>query len=189
MADTKPAVPQNFWASKKRTEKITRYSVWVVLVLGSIVMLTPMVWMLSTSMKVRADVFAIPPIWIPHPLHWENYPTAWTVNHMFDSEGVTFTNYLINTLIIAVTNCIGVTLSSSLVAFAFARLRFPGRGILFIFCLATMMVPDQVTMIPTFILYKTIGWYDTFLPLIFPSFLGGGAYNIFLMRQFFMTIP
>jgi multiple sugar transport system permease protein len=84
---------------------------------------------------------------------------------------------------------LGTTLSSALVAFAFARLRFPGRDTLFILCLATLMVPSQVTMIPTFILFKTLGWYDTFYPLIVPAFLGGGAYNIFLMRQFFMTIP
>jgi multiple sugar transport system permease protein len=94
-----------------------------------------------------------------------------------------------NTLTIAVLSCLGATMSSSLVAFAFARLRFPGRGPLFLLCLATMMVPAQVTMIPTFILFKNLGWYDTFYPLIVPAFLGGGAYNIFLMRQFFMSIP
>jgi multiple sugar transport system permease protein len=95
----------------------------------------------------------------------------------------------VNTLIITVGTCLGVTLSSSLVAFAFARLRFPGRDILFLLCLATLMVPSQVTMIPTFVLFKSLGWYDTFYPLIVPAWLGGGAYNIFLMRQFFMSIP
>ena len=179
----------NFWASKRRLEKASRVVVSLVLVAGSFAMLLPIVWMLSTSFKTRADVFSIPPVWIPNPLHFENYPKAWTISGMFASEGVTFTNYLINTVIIATGNCLGATLSASLVAFAFARLRFPGRGILFTLCLATMMVPDQVTMIPTFILFKTLGWYDTFLPLMVPAWLGGGAYNIFLMRQFFMTIP
>ncbi len=144
--------------------------------------------------------------------HPENYHQAWIVSGNFAGEdwrllqgfypkglewnlpgitfhGVTFTTYLLNTLLIAIFNCIGVTISSSLVAFAFARLRFPLRGPLFIICLATMMVPTQVTMIPTFILFKSLHWVDTFYPLIVPAFLGGGAYNIFLMRQFFMSIP
>jgi multiple sugar transport system permease protein len=190
---------EGFWASKRRIEKITQISVTIMLVAGSIVMMLPIVWMLSTSFKARTDVFAVPPIWIPDPLHFENYPAAWTVAGMYSSEpwsffgipfqGVTFTTYTVNTLIIAIMGCVGVTMSSSIVAFAFARLRFPGRGPLFLICLATMMVPAQVTMIPTFVLFKTLGWYDTLYPLIVPAFLGGGAYNIFLMRQFFMTIP
>lgn len=193
------AAPEGFWASKRRTEKITRITVTILLVIGSIIMMLPIIWMLSTSFKTRINVFSVPPVWIPTPLHWENYPTAWNVSGMYASEdwsflgipfhGVTFTTYTLNTLTIAVLSCLGTTFSSSLVAFAFARLRFPGRGPLFLICLATMMVPPQVTMIPTFILFKSAGWYDTFYPLIVPAFLGGGAYNIFLMRQFFMSIP
>lgn len=193
------AAPNGFWASKRRTEKIIRSVVFVILLIGSITMLLPVIWMLITSFKARADVFAVPPIWFPHPLHFENYPEAWTVEGMYSSEtwsffgipiqGITFTTYTVNTLIISVLSCVGTTFSSSLVAFAFARLRFPGRGPLFLLCLATMMVPTQVTMIPTFIEFKSLGWYDTFYPLIVPAFLGGGAYNIFLMRQFFMSIP
>jgi multiple sugar transport system permease protein len=178
-----------FWASKRRTEKYTKIVVVILLSLGAITMVFPVIWMLSTSLKEPTQVFAIPPIWIPNPPHFENYSKAWTISGMYASEGITFTNYTINTVIIALSNCIGVTLSASLVAFAFARLRFPGRGPLFVLCLGTMMVPPQVTMIPTFILFKTVGWYDTFYPLIVPAFLGGGAYNIFLMRQFFMSIP
>ncbi|HEY5038908.1 MAG TPA: carbohydrate ABC transporter permease [bacterium] len=190
MNDKTLTVSENgFWASKRRTEKYTRIIVSVILALGAIAMLLPIIWMLSTSFKTPTEVFAIPPIWIPSPLHFENYGKAWTISGMYTSEGITFTNYTINTLIIAVTDCVGVTLSSSLVAFAFARLRFPGRGPLFTLCLATMMVPTQVTMIPSFVLFKSMGWYDTFYPLIVPAFLGGGAYNIFLMRQFFMSIP
>lgn len=201
------AAPNGFWASKRRNEKITKVIVTILLVLGSISMMLPIFWMLSTSFKDPTDVFRVPPVWIPHPLHLENYPNAWNImdpntgraafppgNYSWSFFGITidginFTTYLVNTLIIAVTSCLGVTLSSSFVAFAFARLRFPGRGPLFILCLATMMIPQQVTMIPTFMLFKSIGWYDTFYPLIVPAWLGGGAYNIFLMRQFFMTIP
>ncbi len=181
--------PNGFWASKRRTEKITKIFTTIVLSIGAVSMILPVIWMLSTSLKTPTEVFAVPPIWIPHPLHFENYPKAWTINNMYISEGITFTTYTINTLIIALSGCVGVTLTSSLVAFAFARLRFPGRGPLFILCLATMMIPTQVTMIPTFILFKSMGWYDTYYPLIVPAFLGGGAYNIFLMRQFFMSIP
>jgi multiple sugar transport system permease protein len=201
---TTSGAPNGFWASKRRNEKIIKIIVTIFLILGSFSMMLPIIWMLSTSFKSPTEVFLVPPVWIPHPLHGENYPNAWNIIGsngvgMFASEdwslfgipihGVNFTTYLFNTLVISITSCVGVTLSSSLVAFAFARLRFPGRGPLFILCLATMMVPPQVTMIPTFILFKTIGWYNTFYPLIVPAFLGGGAYNIFLMRQFFMTIP
>lgn len=181
--------PGGHWASKKRNEAITRAVVSVILALGAITMIAPILWMVSTSLKDPMEIFAIPPVWIPSPLHFENYPKAWNISGMYASEGITFTTYLINTLIIACLSCIGTTLSSSVVAFAFARLRFPWRGPLFILCLATLMVPAQVTMIPSFILFKTINWYDTFYPLIVPAFLGGGAYNIFLMRQFFMSIP
>ncbi|SRR5579871_161016 len=209
------AAPNGFWASKRRTENVTRWTVFVVLVVGSITMLLPVVWMLITSFKTRADVFAVPPpnstffqtlkFWIPIPPHPENYPQAWTVSGMYSGDswsffgipvqGITFTTYTLNTLFIAVCGCLGTTLSSSLVAFAFARLRFPGRGPLFLLCLATMMVPTQVTMIPTFILFRNMPaflggpWYNNFFPLVVPAFLGGGAYNIFLMRQFFMSIP
>ncbi len=200
-----------FWASKKKIERYTRIFTFIVLGIGAITMLFPIVWMISTSFKEATQVFAIPPVWIPNPLHWENYPKAWNISGMYSSDisgflsgfytsddgaflgikfqGINFTTYFFNTLTISVLSCLGTTISSSVVAFAFARLRFPGRGPLFLLCLATMMVPPQVTMIPSFILFKSIGWYNTFYPLIVPAFLGGGAYNIFLMRQFFMSIP
>jgi len=199
MNELSQAPAGNFWASKRRIEKYTRYFTYVLLTVGAISMILPIIWMLSTSFKSPTEVFAVPPVWIPNPLHLENYPKAWNISGMYSSDtwslfgiqiqGITFTTYLCNTLMIAIFSCLGVTISSSLVAFAFARLRFPGRGPLFILCLATMMVPNQVTMIPQFILFKSWGWYDTFWPLIFPAWLGGGAYNIFLLRQFFMSIP
>ena len=105
-----------------------------------------------------------------------------------DNKG-SFWLYLWNTLFITAVNVVGVLSSSAVVAYAFARLRFPGRGWLFVLVLATMMVPGQVTMIPTFILFSKLGWTNTFLPLTLPAFFGGGAYNVFLLRQFFMSIP
>lgn len=205
MATPNTKTANGFWASKKRAERISQIIVTILLLAGSVAMMLPVIWMLSTSFKTRADVFAVPPTWIPDPLHVENYPNAWNIVDpntgvaMFaqDSweffgitiQGVNFTTYLVNTLVISLSACIGTTLSAALVAFAFARLRFPGREFLWYLCLATMMVPAQVTMIPQFILFKSVGWYDTFWPLIVPCWLGGGAYYIFLLRQFFMTIP
>lgn len=112
---------------------------------------------------------------------WGNYREAWTAKP--------FARYTLNTLIITLSCIVGQVLSASLVAFGFSRLRFPGRGPLFLVVLATMMLPSQVTMIPQFLIYRSFGWIDTFLPLIVPSFLGGGAFFIFLFRQFFMTLP
>ncbi len=198
MSQTTP-VANNFWASKRRQERVTNTIVLIILVLGAFTMLAPLVWMLSTSLKTPTEVFAVPPIWIPDPPQWGNYAKAWRVSDIFASDswsilwvriqGITFSTYAWNTFVITTIACAGVTLSSALVAFAFARLRFPGRDILFLACLATLMVPSQVTMIPTFILFKSMGWYDTFYPLTIPAWMGGGAYNIFLMRQFFMSIP
>jgi multiple sugar transport system permease protein len=113
--------------------------------------------------------------------HWENYPEAWTAKP--------FARYTLNTVIITLACIFGQVLSASLVAFGFARLRFPGRVPLFFLVLSTMMLPSQVTMMPHYLIYRSLGWIDTFLPLIVPSFLGGGAFFIFLFRQFFMTLP
>jgi multiple sugar transport system permease protein len=113
--------------------------------------------------------------------HWENYVTAWTAKP--------FTRYTLNTVFITLACIVGQVLSASLVAFGFARLRFPGRNVLFLVVLSTMLLPSQVTMIPHYLIYRWVGWIDTFLPLIVPSFLGGGAFFIFLFRQFFMTLP
>lgn len=196
MSETDAKKPTGFWESKRRIAFWTKIFVVIVLSFGALSMLFPILWMVATSLKDPIAVSAKPDsftewvqYWFPYPFQFENYPNAWNIGGMYASEGITFTTYTVNTLIIAISSCIGVAFSSSLVAFAFARLRFPGRGPLFILCLATMMVPPQVTMIPTYIFFRTIQWTDTFLPLIVPAFLGGGAYNIFLMRQFFMTIP
>jgi multiple sugar transport system permease protein len=116
---------------------------------------------------------------------WSNYAKAWAPKALDE----TFNKYLMNTLIITITGIIGVLLSSTFVAYGFARFKFPYRDELFFLMISTMMIPTQVTMIPTFILFKYLGWIDTFAPLIVPTFFGGGAFNIFLMRQFLMTVP
>jgi ABC-type glycerol-3-phosphate transport system permease component len=152
---------------------------YLVLVVGSIMVMAPLIWMVSTSLKLRAKVFIFPPELIPNPVMWSNYPEALTK--------VPFLTFGLNTVTITVLAVLGEVISSAIVAYAFSRLRWPGRNTLFIFVLATMMLPGQVTMIPVFILFKEINWLDTFLPLIVPSWFGVPFY-IFLLRQFFMTI-
>lgn len=147
----------------------------------SIVFMIPMAWMLSTSLKEQGQVFTYPPVWIPNPIRWVNYSDVLTVAPLL--------RWLANTSIIAVSSTVAVVISSSMVAFGFARLRFPGRDVLFALVLATMMLPGIVTLIPRFIMFKWCGWLDTFLPMIVPACFGGGGYNIFLVRQFYRTIP
>jgi multiple sugar transport system permease protein len=160
-----------------------------VLVLLCIPFILPLVWMISTSLKTDAQIF--PPedqqsapislmSLIPRPIHWRNYPDALVT--------VPFHIYLRNTLFLCVMNVFGAVLSSAIVAYGFARLQFRGREVLFMLMISTMALPGQVTMIPVFKLFQTLGWYGTFLPLIVPAFFGN-AFFIFLLRQFFRTIP
>ena len=154
---------------------------YAVMIALSVIFLIPLAWMISSSLKQQGDVFAYPPIWIPNPPQWGNYAEA--------LRRAPLLTWLKNTAIITLLTIIGNVLSSSFVAFGFARLRFPGKNALFILLLSTMMLPEAVTLIPRFILFRSLGWIDTLLPLIVPAFFGGGAYNIFLMRQFYLTIP
>jgi multiple sugar transport system permease protein len=154
---------------------------YVLLIAGALVLLSPAAWMVSTSLKSQDQLYQDPKAWIPKPFMWENYRIAWF-------EKGHFTLYLRNSLLIAICNVIGQVLSSALVAYAFARLRWPGREVLFVICISTMMLPGQVTMIPIFVMFTEIGWMDTFLPLIVPGFFGV-PFFIFLLRQFFRGIP
>jgi len=167
--------------SKRRADLIKMAVVYLLLGLGAIFVCIPFVWMLSTSLKDEASVFLFPPEWVPRPVQPQNYLEAMTVLPF----GVFFRNTLITTLV----PIVGALASCSLVAYSFSRLRWPGRDALFLIVLATMMLPEQVTMIPQFILFKNLGWVDTFWPLIIPPYFAVGSFNIFLLRQFFMTIP
>lgn len=155
----------------------------LVLIAFSIVMLIPFVWLISTSLKIRGTEFVFPPVWIPRPAVWSNYYTA------FFESGLPFPRFLLNTAIITVASMAGTLFSSSLAGFGFARMRFPARDQLFLLVLSTLMLPEIVTQIPSYLLFRLFGWIDTFLPFIVPAFLGGSAFNIFLFRQFFMSIP
>ena len=149
-------------------------------VLGVLVIL-PFIWMVSTSLKEPGAIFVYPPAWIPDPIVWSNYPRALTT--------VPFGTFFVNTSLITATSLVGTLLSASLAAYSFSRLRWPGRDVVFFLVLSTLMLPHQVTLIPQFIIFRELGWIDTLLPLIVPWFFGGGPFNIFLLRQFLMTIP
>jgi multiple sugar transport system permease protein len=154
--------------------------VYGLLVIGAIVFLLPFLWMVSTSLKVSSEVFTYPPSFLPSSFQWRNYLDGWTA--------LPFNTFLTNSLIITCTNVVGNLLSCSLVAFGFARLRARGRGLLFLLVLGTMMIPNEVTMVPRFILFKELHWVNTLLPLTVPAWFGY-AFFIFLLRQFFMSIP
>jgi len=145
-----------------------------------LVFLGPFLWLTSTSLKTDKAMFRMPPQFIPDPITFEHYEHAVT---KFPAL-----RYTANTLLIVVLSTLGTLLSCSMAAYAFSRLRWPDRGILFSLILATMMLPGQVTMIPVYILFTKLRWIDTFLPLIVPAFFGN-AFFIFLLRQFFLTIP
>jgi len=169
-------VAQGVWRRPSPGRVVT----YVVLVALAALYLMPLIWMVGTSLKTGPQSVAAPPIWIPDPVVLQNYPDA--------LAKIDFPVALRNTLIYAVPSMILTVVSCSIVAYGFARVRWPGRDILFVICLATMMLPSQVTFIPLYIIYAKLGWVGTFLPLIVPS-LFGAPFFIFLLRQFFLGIP
>ncbi|MGA9349368.1 MAG: carbohydrate ABC transporter permease [Anaerolineae bacterium] len=160
---------------------LSRAVIWVVLVVGAVVMMVPLLWMVSSSFKLEQKVFQFPPQLIPNPFRLANYVDALTYKP--------FPIYLKNTVFLVLMNELAVLLASSFCAYGFARIRFAGRELWFAIVLATMMVPYVVTLVPQFVIFSRLHWVDTFLPLIVPQFFGGGAFYIFLLRQFFRTIP
>lgn len=170
--------------TKRRSVRklIGRIVLYLIIIAGVIVISFPFAFMISTSLKSDAQSIAWPIEWIPKPIVWGNYIRGWT-------EYLPFNTFLKNSIIVSLGCVAGVVLSSSLVAFGFARLRWWGRDILFILVLSTIMLPIVVVLIPRFILFKHFGWINTFYPLIVPWWFGGGPFNIFLLRQFFMSIP
>ncbi len=159
-----------------------RALIYLALTIASVAFLFPLFWMLSTSLKVKAQVMAMPPQLIPNPIRWANYVDTLT------APDFPFLTLLKNTLTYGVIETFGIVISCTLAAYAFGRLRWPGRDLCFILTLASMMVPGTVTLIPTFLVFKYLGWIGSMLPLIVPGFFGS-PFNIFLLRQFFMTIP
>jgi multiple sugar transport system permease protein len=165
----------------------------LVLILGAVAMLVPFVWMLSTSLKPPDQLFTVPPTWIPRPLQLDTYVKAMSAGN--------FGRYALNSLLLAVANMLSNVLLSAFAGYAFARLKFPGREVLFVLVLATLMVPYQVTIIPLFVIVRHIplfggndglgqggiGWINSYWGLIVPGAVG--AFGIFMLRQFFQTLP
>ena len=164
-----------------RSSHLWRLLVHVILLASAFVIFFPILWMISSSLKPTAMVVSYPPRLIPSVFRWANF---------VDMFGLApFGRYAWNSAQIVSLNVLGTVLSASLVAFGFARLRFPLRDFWFIIVLSTMMLPSVVTLVPVYVIMSKLGWIDSFKPLVVPSFFGGGAFYIFLLRQFFSTIP
>ncbi len=155
--------------------------VYFLCILGSVLMLIPLAWLVRSSVMSLGQIFTFPPEWIPSPWRWENYPQALT--------SIPFFRYFVNTLVILVPSVLGTVVTSTLAAYGFSRLQWPGRDIVFGILLTTLMLPYAVTLIPTFLLWASLGLVGTYWPLIVPHLFGGGIFYIFLLRQFFMTLP
>jgi multiple sugar transport system permease protein len=153
--------------------------IYAALIFGAFFMVMPFLYMLSTSLKPQNQVFLYPPRWIPNPIVWANYPTA--------AVRLTLLAFL-NSVFFTAAIVLGQGLITTMGGFAFARLKFPGKNVIFLGYLGTMMIPFVVTMIPTFVIVARLGWQDTYQGLIVPI-LASGAFGTFLFRQFFMSIP
>ena len=164
--------------------RLVHVLLWGVLIVGAVVMLFPFVWLVRSALMTDDQIFISPPEWIPNPFAWSNFSDALTA--------VPFFQYFLNTMIIEVFVVTGTVLTCSLAAFSFARLRWRGRNLVFGLLLTGVMLPYAVTLVPTFVMWGYLGALDTFIPLIVPAWFagaGGGVFNIFLLRQFFLTIP
>ena len=173
-------MPRSVLKRVRVSEILTRFLLYLVLVILGLSFALPLLWMISTSLKTDPQVYTVPPIWIPNPMRFQNYVEVWTRRP--------FGLWFANTLKYCVPSTIGVVVSSVLVAYSFSRIRWWGRDVMFFLCIATMMIPFQVQMIPLYIIFRKLGWNDSYKPLIIPTFFGN-AYYIFMLRQFFMTIP
>jgi multiple sugar transport system permease protein len=150
------------------------------LLVGCIIMAFPFIWMVLSSLKTEPEIFIFPPRWLPAAPQWSNYIRV--------MEAMPFGWFIYNSFKISILGVIGQLLSCSLAAYAFARIRFPGREAVFMVWLACLMIPYQVTLIPQYLLFRNFGWLDTHYPLFLPHFFGG-VFGTFLLRQFFLTIP
>lgn len=171
-----PTVPERNWGPI-----LHKVFVYTCLVVGTVVIMIPFFWMITTSLKKSGTEFTFPIEWLPNPPRWKNYVDGWTV--------LPFNRWAVNSVRISALAIAGSVISSAIVGFGFGRIRFPGRDALFLLVLATMMLPFPSVIVPLFLLFKRIGWIDTILPLTVPTFFGANAFFIFLLRQFFRTLP
>lgn len=167
--------------SQKKNKLLSRTLTYIVLILAAVICLFPFLWMISTSFKPMSDIYKMPPTLIPEHGTIENFIEGW--------KGANFQMYFKNTAVITLLATVGTVFSSSIVAYGFARFQSRMSKFLFMVLLGTMMLPTQVTLIPQYLLFYKMGMVDTIWPLVIPSWLGGGAFNIFLFIQFFRTLP
>jgi multiple sugar transport system permease protein len=167
--------------SRRVRGTITNAVRYLILLPLVVIFIFPFIWMVLTSLKTPAQINSVSPVWIPLPPQWNNYAAALR-------EYLPFGRPVLNTLAVASLTIVGTLVFSSLVAYGFAKMEFPGRNLLFGILLSTMMIPFMVRLIPLFIIYRQLGWLDTLYPLWVPAFFGTPFY-IFFMRQFFRTIP
>lgn len=172
----------------KIRELIIQLLTYIVLVAVGLIILFPCLIMLTTSLKADVNLFQVPIQWIPDPVKWSNYPEAFVKMDQI-AHGLTFVRVLSNTLFVTLLGMVAELCAVSIVAYGFARFRFAGRKIIFFTMLATMMLPGIILIIPTFMIWKGLGLIDTYDPLVTAAWLGGGAWAVFLMRQFMMNIP
>ncbi len=148
---------------------------------AGLVFLIPLFWMLTTSLKTDSQFMSVPIVWIPKPFVWTNYIDA--------VKAFPFLRYFWNTAFISILKVLGTILTAALAAYAFTKLKWKGRDTIFYITVATMFLPLQVLVVPTYLIFSKLGWINTYLPLIVPAFLGGGAFGIFMLRQFFVSLP
>jgi ABC-type glycerol-3-phosphate transport system permease component len=167
--------------SRKRLREALRAAIsYTVLVIGAAIFLFPLYWQVTTSLKTASDAMRFPPVWFPSPPQWSNY--------LILIERFPMLLYFRNSLLVSASVIVGTVLSNSLAAYGFARLRMPGRDKIFMLLLSTLMVPGAVLIIPQFVMFQRLHWVNTYRPLIVPAFFGG-PFSVFLLRQFFTTIP
>ncbi len=167
--------------SQKNARRIGRILTYLVLIFAAVICLFPFLWMISTSFKVTSEIYKMPPSLLPEHPTVENFVEGW--------KGADFGLYFRNSLFVTILATVGTVLSSSFVAYGFARFHSRTSGFLFNILLATLMLPTQVTLIPQYLMFNNLGMINTYFPLILPSWLGGGAFNIFLFIQFFRSLP
>lgn len=165
----------------RNRKRISRTILYTLLVLGAIIWIFPLYWIVRTAFMEFSQIRQYPPVFFPNPITFDNFTVG--------LQSLPFDRYYLNTFIITLSCVLGTIITSSLSAYAFSRLRWPGRDKIFSLLLTGMMLPNAVTLIPTFLGWSKVGGIDTFLPLIVPSWLGGGAFSIFLLRQFFLGVP
>src|ERR1700728_1285042 len=187
MISAQPALPVTgapVWrrSLRSRLRKVgASASKHLVLIVLSCVFGLPLIWVIGTSFKTAGQALQLPVVWWPHPFLWSNSPQLFASLPMW--------RFFLNTFVYAAVTIVGVCLSSSLVAYGFSRLRWPGRNAVFYLMLMTLILPFVCTLIPLFVMYKRFGWIGTYLPLEVPTFFGSSVFSTFLLRQFFMTIP